>query len=114
MPGLTKRFDELFIEYFCLCYSSSSSQFDTLLHSSFYYSYVSTIIFRFNVANENDLSNFTVISSDMINFCNVEMKTIVQSLEISDTEKKITIFFYDSFEENDVMICLKKFWSKHP
>lgn len=113
MPGLIKTFKDVIIELFCLCYPSSSCHFEILLSVSTYFSYVDALIIRLTQISDNENSSFNVIASDMINFCNNEIKEYVSSIEVSENEKKISLIFHDNFEDEFKML-LSDFSCKHP
>ena len=111
MPGVLKKFNDLFFEFFYLSfgYNIFSQEFENLCENSFYYSLIHSIkIFL----GDYDVSLFSEIASDLINFCDGEGKLLVVSIRVDYIHHEITIVLPDDFF-TIIQFHLKKFWTKN-
>ena len=110
MPGLNKTFHYLFVEFFCLTFNIpiDAEQFDEILSNSCHYERSHELCFEFDFLTDEI---FSELSSNLLNFCNTEVRDIVNAIYIDYDEQEISLDI--SRHEPHLLLVrkLEQFWS---
>jgi len=111
MPGLNKTFHQMFVEYFCLTFNIAidAEQFDEILSHSFYYEVTTDLVFDFEMLPDDV---FSELSSNLINFCNNEVRDIVNSIYVDSDTQEISLDISENEPRLFLMRKLEEMWPK--
>lgn len=110
MPGLLKTIEQIFFEYFFICYGLgiADPQLTELINCSHFYPLLNTIEMYLADLDEDTFAN---IASDLINFSNDEAESLVISISVRYSAQEIKIDLSDDYQ-SVLNECSKKYWCR--